>query len=543
VAEDQDIPLLDKTIEGLPTDIRQDLAERGKNDLFFFVKAILQYRDLTRSCHLPLCEFLDHNPSRFKMVLMPRGHFKTTVCTIGRVMQMALQDTNRRILVLNETSGNAEDFLSAMQQHFETNRVLRALYSKHIPKDFKKVAWNSKELELVRDVKEGVKTIEAMGMTGALTSHHYTHLQIDDPISEEAAKSDAVMHDAISRIDKVFSLMVKPELDTVNIVGTRWGLHDVYSYFLRKLGHRFKVFARAAVKDGVPIFPELISLETLGDIRSTIGEYAYSCLYMNNPRDIATQNFNVDDLRFWRWSTDEESIVLYDREGKISDEVYLHKLDVNVSVDLAISEKITNDMNAVVTTGQTPDGKIIILDAWGKRCTPLEVIEKLFEVKRRFNPRQFGIEAVAYQKALSYFVRAEATQRGEWLNIVPLKAIPSKRGTSNNSKEARIRGLQPLVAVGRVYILPTMHLLRDQLADFPLNKHDDVIDALAHQLVMWRGVINVKRMEKYAESEAKLLRYLRAGWGGEPLQAEGLDLDDEELGLSQFGPQQEFSVR
>lgn len=501
---DQDLPRLDREVALLPQDIREDIAERGRRNLFFMAKGILGYRDITESCHGPLCVFMDQHPARFKLTLMPRGHYKSTLNTIARNIQAVVRNPNDRILILNETSSNAENFLTAISDHFESNPILRALYSSVIPK--KPKAWSSKELVFNRQWIGPEPTISAMGMTSALTSRHYTRISIDDPISEEAAKSDTVMQDAITRIDKVISLMVKPEEDIFDLTGTRWALHDVYKVFMKNYAHKMGLFMRAAIKDGVPIFPELISLESLAQARLNMGEYMFSCLYMNSPRDIANQNFNVQDLRFWRWTHDESKVVLYDPQGDILDIWEVGQLDITTSVDLAVAEKVTSDRNAIVTVGVSPKGQAIVLEAWARRCTPLEVIEHLLAVRKRFNPRAFGIEGVAYQKAFKYFLRAECERRGEYMNIVELKAIPSKRGTGSNSKEMRIRGLQPVAATGRLYVHPQQHEMRNELADFPLGEHDDLADALAHQLTMWRGYLSPERMTKYKESEQRLIQ-------------------------------------
>jgi hypothetical protein len=529
---DQDIPFIDADISQMPRDIRADLAERGRRSLYFFAKGVLQYRDMTDRCHKPLCEFFDYNPSLFKLTLMPRGHYKSTIATISRSLQEVCRDPNERILIANETSTNAQRFLSAIRQHVETNQVFRALYSEIIPKDYRKVpSWSNESLTFVREWRGGEPTLDTMGMTGSMTSRHYTRIKVDDPISEEAAKSPTVMQDVITRIDKLFSLMVKPKEDSFELTGTRWALHDVYSYFLKKLGHRFAIFARGVVDpEGELLFPELIDEAILADIRNTIGEYMFSCLYMNSPRDVANQDFNVEDLKYWRWSTDEESVLLYARDGTIEEEWPIERLDITVSVDLAVSEAITSDRNAIITVGCTPTGKAVVLHTFVKRCTPLDVIEHLFWLKNRFAVRAFGIEDVAYQKAFKYFLRAEFERRNQYMNIVPLKAVPSKRATGNNSKHTRIRGLQPVAATGRLYILPTQHELRNELADFPLGEHDDSIDALAHQLVMWRGLLSQARMSKYKASEEKLFRSIRAGFGGVLIPGqEGFD-DPEDFG-------------
>jgi len=515
---DQDIPFLDSETSSLPRDIRADLAEQGRNDLYFFAKGILGYKDIAKGCHGPLCVFLDSHPSRFKMIQMPRGHFKTTIATISRVLQKVCRDTNQRILLANETSTNAERFLSAVKQHCESNQVFRALYSDIIPKDTRKVRWNNQELEFNRQWRGPEPTIDTVGMTGAMTSRHYTHITIDDPISEEAAKSEKVMQDVISRIDKIISLMVKPEEDTFDLTGTRWAFHDVYSYFEKKYGQKLAKFIRGAIEEGEPIFPELISLETLAQARENMGEYMFSCLYMNNPRNEDLQDFNIRDLRYWRWNGDETRVITYTPEGEIKAIVPLDQMDIVTTVDLAPAETISSDRNAVITTGTTASGDVVVLDAWAKRCSPLDLMRYLIAIQRRYNPRVVGIEGVAYQKAFKHFLRAEGDRERVYLNIRELSA--------SGKKELRIRGLQPIAATGHLYILPTQHILRNEMAEFPLGEHDDCIDALAYQLQLWQGLNAGSRWDKYKESERKLLRKMR-GYSDTGLIYADDDSDDD----------------
>lgn len=510
---DQDLPNLDNEIQRLPQDIRQDLAERGKHDLYFFAKAIMGYRDMTASYHGPLCVYLDRNPAQIKLTIIPRGTYKTSVATISRNAQKAVANPNERICIVNEVADNAEGFIGTIRQNFENNRVLRTLYSDVIPKDFNKTVWNNKAMRLRRTWIGPEETIEAMGIFSTLTSHHYTHIAYDDLISEDAIKSPQVMTDTINRAVKFRSLMADPKRSTLDITGTRWALHDLYSHFMKMLGDKMARFVRAARHEGRLTFPELLDDATLAALREEYQEYMYSCLYMSNPRDVANQDFNIQDLKFWRWSTDESRVILYDRQGEIEEVWDADKLDVTVTVDLAIAESVNSDFNAIVTCGTTPSGRALVLDTFTRRCSVFELMEELFRLKERYTPRVFGIESVAYQRVLKYFIRAECERRNTYMNIVDIPSLPSKRSVGNNSKPARIRGLQPVVATGRLYVLPTQHQLRDELSDFPLGEHDDTIDALSMQLRVWRGYLNQERMTKYKASEARLIH--RAMYEGE----------------------------
>lgn len=500
--DEQDIPHLDETVAALPTDMRRDLATAASNDLFLFCRGVLQYRDLTVRTHGPLCTFLDSNPARFKHVEMPRDHLKTSVCTIGNNLRKITKDPNQRILLINETSTNAERFMSAMRQHAESNRVFRALYSSIIPKDTKvSKQWNNKELRFKRDWIGPEPTIDTMGMTGAVTSRHFTHIAIDDPISEDAVKSDLVMKDAINRITKVMTLMVDPSTDTFDLVGTRWAFADIYRHFMRLYKGKMALFIRGAIEDGVPIWPERFSLETLAQMRADLGEYMFSCLMMNNPRNTDVQDFNVQDLRFWEWANPDETIIRQFLPDGSARDIPLAELDICTAVDPAPAETTSSDRNAIVTVGCSKLGDAFVLDTFAKRVSPLDVIEYMFWIRKRFRPRVWGIEDVAYQKVLKHFLKAEANRRGEYFNVVPLKA--------GGRNKQHIKGLQPVAATGHLYINAVQHTLRSELADWPLGEHDDVADALALSMQMWRGVMSPGRWLRYKESEKQILRRIR----------------------------------
>lgn len=501
---EKDLPRLDDAlVRSTSEDIRRDLAEAASRNLYMFCKGVLGYSDLTENCHGALCTWHDQNASRFKLTLMPRGHLKTTCITIGKNMQKVVQNAEARILIANETATNAQRFLSSIRAHAESNRKFRTLYSYLIPTDPKQ--WSLEALTFARRGVYASPTFDAIGMTGAMTSRHYTHLSLDDLISEEAAKSKLIMDDVITRISKLMSLMDRPGVDTVDITGTRWAFYDVYSYFMERFGAKISRYIRAAIEEDEPIWPERFSLDTLAEIRNDphMGEYMFSCLYMNSPRNAEVQDFNVQDLKFWRWSDNEESIVLYDRNGDVEEVVELTDLDITTTVDVRYGEKLDTDRDAIVTCGTTEGGKAIVLDAWGKRSNPLEVVSHLIWTIRRFTPRCIGIQKVGYEMSLKYHLQAECERQGVYCRVVPVKP--------GGPAKSHIRGLQPVAATGRFYVSPTQHLLRNELSEFPLGQFDDVADTAALQLQLWRGILSPERMTRYAESEAKVLRGLSGG--------------------------------
>jgi phage terminase large subunit-like protein len=260
---------------------------------------------------------------------------------------------------------------------------------------------------------------------------------------------------------------------------------------------------RGAIENDEPIFPELLSWETLSKIRKEQGEYMFSCLYMNNPRNVEVQDFNVDDLRFCeiREVGDSQVVVLFDSDGREFRRYYLDQLEIYATVDLAPAETQSSDRNAVVVAGICPTGEAVVLEAWGKRCTPIELMTQIFYLHRRFAPIKWGIEDIAYQKAFKYFIRDYADRENIYLNVVPVRAPASSRG----STKPHIRGLQPIAATHRLYVQAHHHILRNELADYPLGEHDDVADALALQLQLWQNQMSPQRWQRYKEIEAEVI--------------------------------------
>ena len=485
--------------EELDATARQLMADRGRRDLFFFARAILGFKDLTPDCHGPVTAMLDYDPSQFKLILMPRDHLKTSLVTIAGTMQAVMRNPEERVLIANESATNAARFLRAIRQQAESNTLLRALYPEVIPSDTKSIRWSDGELDFIRQGKYPEPTFDHVGMTGAFTSRHFTLIVPDDIVSEEAVKSALVMQDVKTRLSGFLSLLTEPERDRIWMVGTRWAMDDPYSFWMDVMGDRLSVLKRSAIENGQPIWPERFSLETLALKRQLLGDYRFSALYENEPHNSSAQVLDMKKCRGLRWTKSEDVIVLLETDGRELGRRRLGEMDITCAVDLAVSEKISADRTAITVVGTTAENEHIVLDSWAERADPSRVIERLFYIKQRFNPRVFGIEAQGYQQALIHFAKNEMQKRGIYLNIEPIT-------TGRTSKVARVRGLEPIVSTGRLYVSHADHDLRREMSEFPLGKHDDMVDSLSMHLKLVRKPQGEAFWNRYKEQENKIVR-------------------------------------
>jgi len=118
----------------------KDFRYKAEASLYAFTKGVLGKDYLTRSLHLPVCDFLQVVPPQRKAALLPREHGKTTIVGHSLPLHILIQprDHNcyfpgedgceQRIIMIGEKEQRATDSLRVVETALETNEVLRALW-------------------------------------------------------------------------------------------------------------------------------------------------------------------------------------------------------------------------------------------------------------------------------------------------------------------------------------------------------------------------------------------------------------------------------
>jgi len=309
----------------------------------------------------------------------------------------------------------------------------------------------------------------SVGIGGAITGRGANILIIDDPLKNREEAESKVIRDkvwswytstAYTRLEKDASVIV---------IMTRWHMDDLVGRLLeadkKDEWHRV-TFPAIALEDtkyrekGKALWPDKYDLDTLADTKEVIGVYDWHALYQQQPIAAETQEFKPNWFKYYE-DKDLEAKDLY----------------IYVTVDLAISDKETADNTSIQVVGKGPTRpEWYKLEEMTGKLNPGEVIDYLFHLKNKYGYKlmKVGIETVAYQKALLFFLEEEMRKRQVYFDIVELKA--------KGAKEIRIRGLVPLYKMGLIYHRRTDLALEEELLTFPAGKHDDRIDALAYML-------------------------------------------------------------
>src|SRR5947207_11435706 len=189
-------------------------------------------------------------------------------------------------------------------------------------------------------------------------------------------------------------------------------LHDVYSWLEQHERNLDTFFRSVYGRDGAPIWPERFDAQALDDIRYKIGSFKFSCQYLNRPSDPESTSFREEWLRFYERLGDQ--VVNPSTGGKVP----ISSLRRTIRVDPAISEKPGAARSAIIVDGVAADERVYLLEAWARRCQPLEMIDQIFRFWEEYDPDAVGIESVAYQRILKPVIERECERRGIWINVV-----------------------------------------------------------------------------------------------------------------------------
>lgn len=410
------------------------------------------------SVHAELCERAQYGPKK-QLTLIPRGHLKSTILTIGYSVWRIILDPNIRICIANAKQENAETFLTEIKGHFENNQKLRILYG-----DFVGKKWNEGEIVVSRRVRTRKEpTIKVTGVGGSLVSQHYDLIIGDDLINE----TNITTKDQIEKTKDWWRLaqsLGDGSHTDWRLIGTRYHYDDLYGDIIENKSDSWDIYIRRAIENDVPIFPGKFSLELLDEIKREQGSYIYSCQYNNEPIDDEDAVFKRDWIKYY---TDD---MLADaRRGK---GYYF------VSIDPAVSEDSKADNTVFVVNFVDQNNDWWIVDIIAGKMSPRALIDKIFELDELYQPKTTGIESHAMQKVLKYMLDEEMSNRNQFIPTTELKP-------DNISKKIRIRGLQPRFESGKIYLRESVNETErfvDEYLRFPKAAHDDRLDALAYQL-------------------------------------------------------------
>ena len=478
-------------------------------DFWEFSKEVVGWKDLDENLHKDICHFMQNNEKNKKLCLIPRGHLKSSVITIGYTLWQIARNPKVRILIANGTYEMSVTFLSQIKTHLDKNEKFIELFGNLTNKQEK---WSENQITVKRpegyDIKE--PSVTAFGIGGNLVSHHYDIIIGDDVVNRDNIHTPDRIEQVKMFYKDVQDLVDSPVHSQIVFIGTRWHEGDLYGWILDDENpekHQYAIYERTAVegeysfiKDektgqfkidgGTIIFPKKFTREGLENLLNGKGIGEFSAQYMNNPVPTETAIFRHE----FKYYEPEDMRGIETQTFITVDPAFYDPKSKTVDLDYAVFMVISVDK----------DNSWYIRDIVRARMQPSDIISMLFHLDNMWKPKTFGLETTAYQKILGFMARDQMKERNHFLPITELKHA----GGGARSKDDRIQALEPRYAQGSILhnkYVRNITVLEMELRRFPRSKTDDCMDALASMLEIAKAPRVYK--ERQSSHVTKMFQY------------------------------------
>jgi predicted phage terminase large subunit-like protein len=408
---------------------------------------------------------VDFNPNLHQLLaLVPRGTLKTTVVTIGFVLQWFLVYPESRVLIDSETSTNSTGFLGEIKGHLEGNDAYREVFKAchgvypDAYSNNKQWRWSNSQVDLgCRTKQRKEASIDTGGVDTTKNSRHYDLIVFDDLHSEINTQTKEQIEKVKNHWKLAFSLL-DPGCPVI-VIGTRWTFDDLYQMIIDEHKSKYNIIARKAIgDDGDLLYPAKLDQEFLDGKRELQGGYIFSCQYMNDPVDSENAKFRRDWFQYRTW-----------------DQVDGIPINWYLTVDPG-GDGANSDYAALVVSGMDYQENLYVRYIVRAKMTEGQIAKMTINLYRKFMPKRIAVETLAGAgKGIITAYKTLMKELGIWL---PIQYIEHRV----TAKTTRIEALAPKYEFGHVFHIkesPNIKFLEDELTKFPKAKNDDVSDAFA----------------------------------------------------------------
>jgi len=502
------------------------VRRRARRDLLFLAREVLGYDRMVERVHSPMARFLTqfpeqgedlwhpdvgfiykplaHDPAevlkdpyRRRLLLAPRGWFKTTLNVVSHTIQWLLNFPDVTILWVHGSQEIMQFVFSVLRHHFYHNERFRYYFPDYCPTEPGTSTWFNLPN---RTVKTAAPSVSIAGIESIRTGMHYHVMKFTDIVDEKNSARPELCRKIIEAYAMAENLLMAPNY-WIDIEGTIYSYADLHAQLVdqwreeerRGLPHTFQIFLMSCYERDVPggqtftpkdldypfkldengnkisLFPELVTTEQLEELRKhPIRGVHFAAQQLNDPvgSDEAEQVFPP---KFIHWKSTEELARIPIRYKTIT-------------VDTAHSSSPSASFSVITTCGWDRLQRCYVLDVRLGRWQPEQLIQEIISAVIRHRPVRLIIEDTGFVRGLVPALRREAQQQDTYL---PLSLL--KRGT-DKSKEDRIRALRPWFEKGMIFFSDSLpeyvkeHII-NELTRFPKYQFKDFLDTLADQFL------------------------------------------------------------
>lgn len=462
------------------------------------------------------------------VVAAPRGHAKSTNFTFKDSLHAVLYGYKHYILILSDTSDQAEGFLEDIKTELEDNV--------NILMDFGELkgdkAWRTGVILTKSDIK-----VDAIGSGKKVRGRRHRNWRPDLIVLDDLENDENVAtSDQRKKLKNWFDKAVSKAGDTytdIMYIGTVLHYDSLLSNVLKNPRYRAKTY-RAVISfsqadklwdewkriytnlfdeqhgENARLFyeaheeemlagtevlwEEKLSYYDLMEIKVSEGDASFNSELQNEPVDPDSATFN------------EEWFDYYDpaaMDWKSRDFIFIG------ANDPSLGKNKRSDTSSIINLALSlSTGYMYVVDASVEKRKPDVIIDDVIEMSKRLKRDyrkgfyRFGVETVQFQYFFKDVMAKRSREAGEY--------IPIEEIQSTVNKQLRIESLQPVIKNKYLKFNREHKALLKQLKEYPMGRNDDGPDGLQMAVALAQSV---KAAAPQTEYTTVLKRRFRLGRG------------------------------
>ena len=384
----------------------------------------------------------------------------STITDLICLLYGAAERLFRYCLIVSDSTEQAEGLLDEVRREVESNDNLVIVY----PGLSKGNVWNQKELVFANGVR-----LQAMGQGKKVRGKKRGGTRPDFVLVDDLENDELV--ETLSqrtKLRKWFRSALLPALapgGRIRVVGTILHSDSLLFRLLRNENWSRRLW-RALADDGTALWESYRpAAKLLRDKEEARRDGLLSSWYQefqNQPMADEESPFKPEHFRYF----DVLPTLVKGLKAKYYRTLF---------IDPAISLKDKADFTAFTVVYASQDGYWWVMEAFRRKAVPSEILDVIMKLHEKHKLDAIGIEDVAYQRSLAFWLAERAADSFKYLPIHAIKPRGDKR--------SRILGLQPYFNAGRINIRNSCSgRLEEELLGIDSIDHDDLADSLAQQL-------------------------------------------------------------
>ena len=450
-----------------------------------------------------------------QVVAAPRGHAKSTNFTFKDSLHAILYAYKHYILILSDSSEQAEGFLDDIKTELEDNG--------NIIMDFGSLkgekAWRTGVILTKTDIKA-----EAIGSGKKVRGRRHRNwrpdlIVLDDIENDENVNTPEQRRKLKNWFDKAVSKAGDTYTD-IMYIGTILHYDSLLNNVLQNPRYKTKKY-RAVISEAANtklwdewesiytnlfnenheedaktfyeahekemllgaevLWEEKLSYYDLMEIKVSEGVASFNSELQNDPIDPESATFNPEWFDYY-----EPELIDFSSPEFI----------FVAANDPSLGKNKKSDTSSIINLAlSTKTGYMYVADASVEKRKPDVIIDDVFEMNRRLKRDykkgfyKFGVEVVQFQYFFKEVMAAKSAEEGEY--------IPIEEIQSTVNKVLRIESLQPVIKNKYLKFNREHKTLLKQLQEFPMGKNDDAPDGLQMAVQLAQSIKAVASKANY----------------------------------------------